>query len=63
MKTRILLILLVLTILTVACSLPSFGKKENARPPNAHPRHQHAALLRHRDADHAAAFLRGGRYR
>lgn len=37
MKTRIPLILLVLMILTVACSLPSFGKKETPAPPTPTP--------------------------
>ena len=37
MKTRIPLILLVLTILTMACSLPSFGKKETSVPPTPTP--------------------------
>lgn len=37
MKTRILLILLMLTILTMACSLPSFGKKEMPVPPTPTP--------------------------
>ena len=33
MKTRVLLILLVLTILTMACSLPSFGTKDTPAQP------------------------------
>ncbi len=37
MKTRIPLILLVVMILTVACSLPSFGKKETSIPPTPTP--------------------------
>lgn len=37
MKTRILLILLVLMILTMACSLPSFGKKDTPIPPTPTP--------------------------
>ena len=37
MKTRISLILLMLTILTMACSLPSFGKKETPVPPTPTP--------------------------
>lgn len=37
MKTRILLIVLVLTVLTTACSLPFLGKKENPIPPTPTP--------------------------
>ncbi len=37
MKTRIPLILLVLTILTMACSLPSLGKKDTPIPPTPTP--------------------------
>ena len=37
MKTRILLILLVLTMLTMACSLPFFGKKGTPVPPTPTP--------------------------
>lgn len=37
MKTRITLILLVLTILTMACSLPFFGKKDTLVPPTPTP--------------------------
>ena len=37
MKTRIPLMLLVVMILTVACSLPSFGKKETSIPPTPTP--------------------------
>lgn len=37
MKTRIPLMLLVVMILTVACSLPSFGNKETSIPPTPTP--------------------------
>lgn len=37
MKTRILLIVLVLSVLTTACSLPFLGKKENPIPPTPTP--------------------------
>jgi len=37
MKSRILLIIMVLMILTVACSLPSFGKKDTPLPPTPTP--------------------------
>lgn len=37
MKTKITLILLVLTILTMACSLPFFGKKDAPVPPTPTP--------------------------
>lgn len=37
MKTRILLIVLVLTMLTTACSLPFLGKKGNPIPPTPTP--------------------------